>query len=160
MFDSAVIGDAWPWLALAFLIGLVLGWLTTWLYYRDRVTAVETELEETRAAQLTGKAVPPAFSADELARASKIIGRKVRLNDLRIVEGIGPKIEKLMNEDGIRTWKGLADASKERLQKILDAAGNRYAMHDPGTWSRQSALLVDGKWKEFKQLTDELDGGR
>jgi predicted flap endonuclease-1-like 5' DNA nuclease len=141
-----VIRDAWPWVLPAFLLGLVLGWLTTWLYYRGRVGASASS--------------PGEFNGAELARASTIIGLKVRRDDLRLIEGIGPKIEKLMNADGINTWEGLATASQARLQKILDAAGNDYAMHDPGTWSRQARLLTEGKWAEFKRLTDELDGGR
>ena len=153
--NSDLLSDAWPWVFLAFLLGLLIGWLVTWLYYRGREgTSTSAAAPASLAAQ------PRTFSADELAQASTVIGRKVRMNDLRLVEGIGPKIEGLMNKDGIRTWHGLASAPTDRLQSILDAAGPRFRMHDPGTWSRQSALLADGKWAEFKKLTDELDGGK
>jgi predicted flap endonuclease-1-like 5' DNA nuclease len=158
-----VIRDAWPWVLTAFLLGLLLGWLTTWLYYRKRVAELEhalRECREMRPASIVAGAPEKTFTADELAAASTVIGRKVRMNDLRLVEGIGPKIEGLMNADGIDTWRELADAPVSRLENILDAAGNRYAMHDPRTWSRQAALLASGKWAEFKQLTDELDGGK
>lgn len=81
-------------------------------------------------------------------------------DDLAIVEGIGPKIAGLFNEAGIVTFAQLADAPVEKLQEILDAAGSRYAVHNPATWPQQSALARDGKWDELKQLQDELNAGK
>ena len=46
--------------------------------------------------------------------------------DLKVVEGIGPKIEQLLKNDGIKTWRDLANANVDRLKGILDAAGDRY----------------------------------
>jgi large subunit ribosomal protein L21 len=43
---------------------------------------------------------------------------------------------------------------------MLTDAGPRFRTQDPSTWPRQAALLADGRWDEFKRLTDELDGGR
>ncbi len=81
-------------------------------------------------------------------------------DDLKKVEGIGPKIEGLLNADGIMTFSQLASASTERLQKILDDAGPRYRIADPGTWPEQAALARDGKWDELETLQDNLKGGR
>ncbi len=155
-----VIRDAWPWVFLAFLLGLTLGWLTTWLYSRSRVAALERDLVDCRRWRSVPLASGTTLSETQLAEASRVLGRKVRLDDLRLVEGIGPKIEGLMNRDGIRTWAELAAAPLSRLEQILENAGPRYNMHEPATWSRQAALLVDARWAEFKELTDELVGGR
>ena len=81
-------------------------------------------------------------------------------DDLKKVEGIGPKIESLLNDDGIHTWRQLSEAPISRLKEILDAAGSRYRIHDPGTWPRQAGLAADGKWDELEKLQDELKGGR
>ena len=80
--------------------------------------------------------------------------------DLKGVEGIGPKIEELLQAGGVGTWAGLATTAVERLQEILDGGGPRYQVHDPGTWPRQADLLASARWDEFTTLTDELDGGR
>lgn len=37
--------------------------------------------------------------------AKEAFGKKIKENDLKIVEGIGPKIEALFNADQITTWK-------------------------------------------------------
>ena len=81
-------------------------------------------------------------------------------DDLTRVEGIGPKIAEHLTAGGIATFAQLADAPLERLQEILDEAGPRYRVHDPGTWSRQAALARDGKDDELQQLQDELKGGK
>ncbi|MFQ5448311.1 MAG: helix-hairpin-helix domain-containing protein, partial [Saprospiraceae bacterium] len=47
--------------------------------------------------------------------------------DLKIVEGIGPKIEKLLKKAGIGTWEDLAKAKKKTLQKVISAATNKDA---------------------------------
>ena len=85
---------------------------------------------------------------------------KVKQDDLKIVEGIGPKIEGLLNAAGITTWAELAAAPVERLQEILVEAGERYRLAVPDTWPRQAQLAHEGKWDELKKWQDELDGGR
>jgi large subunit ribosomal protein L27 len=99
-------------------------------------------------------------TAAQLAEGSSVIGAKVALDDLKVVEGIGPAIEQLLHDGGITTWRQLEDAPVDRLREILHAAGSRFQMHEPATWPRQAGLLADAKWAEFKTLTDELKGGR
>ncbi len=84
----------------------------------------------------------------------------VELNDLKVVEGIGPKIEQLLHAGGITTWAELAATNEERVKKILDDAGPRFKMHNPATWMEQAGMARDGKWAELKEYQDFLDGGR
>ncbi len=58
------------------------------------------------------------------------------------------------------TFQELADSPVERLQEILDNAGPRYRMHNPGSWPKQAGLAAAGQWDELKALQDELDGGK
>lgn len=87
-------------------------------------------------------------------------GKNYKWDDLKIVEGIGPKIEALLHEGGIKTWRQLADAAIERLTEILRAAGPDYAMHNPATWPRQANLADRQAWDELKKYQDELTAGR
>ena len=80
--------------------------------------------------------------------------------DLKIIEGIGPKIEGLLKEAGIVNWDELADASIDLLKSVLDNAGPRFRMHDPETWPTQAQLAIRGEWKLLKEYQDELIGGR
>jgi predicted flap endonuclease-1-like 5' DNA nuclease len=99
-------------------------------------------------------------AALDLAAAKATLGVTVRLDDLKLIEGIGPKIETLFKADGITSWHELSKANVERLQGVLDAAGPRYKVPDPASWPRQAGLLAKGKWTDFKALTDKLKDGR
>ena len=81
-------------------------------------------------------------------------------DDLTKIEGIGPKIKGILNEGGIMTFAQLANAKPANIKSMLEKAGPRYQMHDPGSWPKQSKLAASGKWKELEKLQDELDGGK
>lgn len=81
-------------------------------------------------------------------------------DDLKIIEGIGPKIEQLLKDAGINNWSELAAASPERIREILAAAGERYRLADPATWPQQAALAATGQWQELRDYQDDLKGGR
>ena len=99
----------------------------------------------------------------ETTKSEKITlpsGKKLVQDDLKMVEGIGPKIEGLLNEAGIVTWKDLATAPQDKVQAILDEAGPRYRMHQPATWAKQAELADAGNWELLEKYQDWLDGGR
>ncbi|CAM1352407.1 hypothetical protein [Tenacibaculum crassostreae] len=97
------------------------------------------------------------FNADA---AKAAFGKKIKENDLKIVEGIGPKIEGLFHNFGINTWKALGEASVEKCQEVLDSGGERYRVHKPTTWPQQAKLAYEGKWEDLVKWQDELDGGK
>jgi predicted flap endonuclease-1-like 5' DNA nuclease len=88
-----------------------------------------------------------------------LFGAKIVQDDLKLVEGIGPKIEELFHEAGYKTWDSVAKANPDALKAILEAAGERFKMHNPGTWPRQCELMVQGEWAELKKYQEFLDGG-
>jgi predicted flap endonuclease-1-like 5' DNA nuclease len=83
-----------------------------------------------------------------------------KADDLKKVEGIGPKIEELLNAAGISTFTQLANTNTDSIKAILNAAGPRFQMHDASTWPKQAGLARDGKWDALKALQDELNKGR
>jgi large subunit ribosomal protein L27 len=99
----------------------------------------------------------PVAADDKKKAAAK---KEPKLNDLKIIEGVGPKIEQLLKEGGINTWEDLANASMDQLKEILDAAGPRYQIHDPSTWPAQARFAAAGQWEDLKDYQDMLIGGR
>ena len=81
-------------------------------------------------------------------------------DDLKIVEGIGPKIEILCHQQGIFTFNDLANTPVESLKTMLAKAGSRYQMHDPSTWPEQASLAREGRWDELKQWQEKLYKGK
>lgn len=81
-------------------------------------------------------------------------------DDLTKIEGIGPKIAGLLNARNIYSFHQLSQTDPNDIKGILNDAGSRYQMHDPGSWPRQATLAASGQWDELKILQDELDGGK
>ncbi len=97
---------------------------------------------------------PEAFSMEALATAEPT------LEDLKVVEGIGPKIEELLHTSGIRNLNDLAETSVERLSQILEEAGGHFRMHTPDTWPAQARLASNGDWELLREYQEQLKGGR
>lgn len=85
---------------------------------------------------------------------------KAKKDDLKKIEGIGPKIATILTQKGIGTFKQLGAASVKTLEDILMEAGPRYRMHKPGSWPKQAKLADAGKWDQLKVLQDALTGGK
>lgn len=100
------------------------------------------------------------FSFDA-TKAKEILGTKVIENDLKIVEGIGPKISEILIKRGITTWKALSESDPAVIKSyLLNDGGELYRIHVPDTWPYQAKLAYEGKWEELKALQENLIGGR
>lgn len=126
---------------------------------RKEATVVRREGNVTRVVGTSSETKKPAVRRVEAVRRVAADTDSSKADDLTKIEGIGPKIAELLNADGIKTWKQLADSKEETLKGILEKAGSRYTMHNPTTWAQQAQLCVDEKWDELKVLQDRLDGG-
>jgi len=92
--------------------------------------------------------------------AKAALGKSIKLNDLKLIEGIGPKIENLFNNAGITTWSGLADLHVARCREILMTGGDRYRLHDPASWPMQARMCAEGKWKDLARWQDDHKRGK
>lgn len=81
-------------------------------------------------------------------------------DDLKRIEGIGPRIAGILNAAGITTFAALSLTSVERLREILVAAELRGSFGDPTTWPEQARLAAAGLWDDLQQMQDNLKGGR
>ncbi len=126
---------------------------------KNAKTSAATNVQSFVASVATASAGVAAMVYDA-DKSFAILGKKLKLDDLKIVEGIGPKIEELYHAAGIKTWKELSETSQEKSQAILDGAGERFSIHNPGTWAKQAQLAYEGKWQELKDWQDSLDGGK
>ncbi len=104
----------------------------------------------------TKKAEPKAEVKKEAPKAAskKATGKA---DDLKKIEGIGPKIASTLVEAGVATFADLAKTEPAKISEII--AGVR-GNHVTDTWPQQAQLAADGKWDELKELQDKLDGGK
>lgn len=135
-------GIGWmAWVALAiFFVMVLLGW---WVWKKGWLKQEEEPVSDTHGHE-------PAH-----AEPSPVISQP---DDLTTIEGIGPKVAKLLESIGITTFQQLADADQAKLRETLDGAGYKYM--EPAGWVEQAALAAKGDAEGLQKLQDSLKGGR
>ncbi len=152
-------GIGWMvWVALAVFLGMVfLGWWVTqkgWLKSEEEpVPNAHGHEEHTAHAEEHGLEEHAAH-AEEHAHPEALPAA----DDLTTLEGIGPKVARLLEGIGITTFKGLAEADLGKLREALDSAGYRYM--EPAGWVEQAALAARGDTEGLQKLQETLKGGR
>ncbi len=121
----------------------------------ESITATGAKKAAPAKAEKVVEAVAPAQEkAPKAAKAPKTG------DDLKIIEGIGPKAAEALVAAGIDTFAKLAAATADSVKEILEASTSKLSHLDPTTWAQQSQLAADGKMDELKKLQDELNGGK
>ncbi len=174
------LGSWFWWLIGAFILGAILGWLLRCILgncQEEKTTVandnssqweskynacikdkakLQADLDACNKAKIAASAV--AATSTVAAIAPAFVKPEDRDN-LKKVEGIGPKIEQLLFDDGIYTWKALSETAVSRIQGVLDKAGPRYRVHNPASWPLQAKMAHEGKWDELNKWQDEHKGG-
>lgn len=118
----------------------------------DVPEAATAEAPETPAAQMGAEA--PEAEAEEPAAPA-------RPDDLKRIEGIGPKIASVLQAGGILTYAQLADSDPDQLRQILVESDPRLGrITKPDTWPEQASLAAAGDWDGLEELKSGLKGGR
>lgn len=158
------------WLVIIILLVLLILYLV-WLLTRKREKAEKVGRAEAAPAPEAPRAppveaVPPAAPVTEAAAvpevprapAPEVAPAAAPADDLTRLEGIGPKVAKVLASIGITTFKALAEADYSRVKQALVDAGWPYM--DPAGWMEQAKLAAEGRWEELALLQDQLKGGR
>ncbi len=170
-------------LLIAFPIGILV-LISWWQRRRDEYTISMMNRDSAPAIKpTTAIEIPPAMlasnigdmeapackeTAKEAAPGGVVEGVKVRLapvkmpstqdDDLRRIEGIGPKIAGLLQKAGITAFAQLAKTDAARLKEILEAANLPFI--NPETWPAQADLAARADWDSLDKFQAELKGGK
>ena len=109
------------------------------------------------------KAAPVKGKEDKAKSTAKKPAAKAKAgkgDDLKKIEGIGPKAAEALTNAGLETYAKLAKSNPDKIKEILTEASSRLAHLEPDTWPEQAKLAAEGKWDELEKLQDKLDGGR
>ena len=125
---------------------------------------VEPVAEESFAAEPEPVAGEPVAEETVAAEAVVVPAQALAVedgpaDDLKRIEGIGPKMSAALIAGGIRTFGQLAATDVETLRTTIETAGLRFAPSIV-TWARQARLLADGDEAGFADLTRRLVAGR
>ena len=122
-----------------------------------KAKAAAPKKEQAPKVAVAAKKAPAKKEVAPKATPAKKAPAKAKADDLKKVEGIGPKIASTLVAAGITTFADLAKTKPAKISEIIsEVRGN----HVTDTWPAQAKLAADGKWDELKKWQDELDGGK
>lgn len=128
----------WVWVILIIILLVLL-----WFWFGREGEELEQEIEEKIGEE-------PLLDMEE--------GLPNEPDDLKKIEGIGPKVAGILNQAGINTFQEMVDAGAEKLEALLDETGLQ--MINADTWPEQAKLAASGDWEALAKLQDELKGGK
>lgn len=115
----------------------------------ERVASVETDKTEI---------LPPKKA--EVNKGTDVtktlFGKAITQDDFTIIEGIGPRTQRLFHNFNIKTWEALSNCDIDKCKEVLKSGGKRFEMHDPSTWPKQAQLAYEGKWQELYDWQNKL----
>lgn len=141
-----------PWWVWSVLVGLVIIVAIIVTLRDEEEEDMDLELPEARVIPLGPEPIAQSFVPSvsiiepaELAPAApseSIVSSLPRHPDnLKRIKGVGPKIEKLLNENGITTFAQLAAMKPSEIQVLLDLV-DWTDFADPTTWPEQARELA------------------
>ena len=72
---------------------------------------------------------------------------QLKSTSLQVIEGIGPKLESILKDNGISTWEALSTKTEVELRQMLQSQGSRYSIINPSTWPIQASKASNGDWE-------------
>lgn len=156
--SAAVEQEGNPWWLWIVVFVVLAGFVVFMLWWWVRGAGEEEGVAPPPSAE-PKPPVPPAARGD--AATGTHPAQPAQEDDLKRIEGIGPKIADVLKSAGITTFGQLAAVDAESLQEILRKADpNLLRLADPATWPEQAALAAEGRWEDLEQLQANLKGGR
>ncbi len=158
-FDAARLNIMMIVGALLLVSGLA-GWLffaRPWQYFDDWSTPAYTGHAEARH-DVAEMGVAPVEQHGEAPHERKLELRVEGAvsaaspggrDDLRIIEGIGPKIAATLKAVGIQTFADLAARQPDEVERIVRDAGVRMVGH-ADSWIEQAKLAAQGRWEDLE----------
>ncbi len=93
------------------------------------------------------------------AESERDLARDLGQHDLTRIEGIGPKINDLLQSKGINTFDQLASTDLSQLIDIISPLEGS-EMHDPSSWIKQAKLAAENNFEGLDEYQAFLVGGR
>ena len=112
---------------------------------KDKVEDVTEDVQEKVEKVIkseTKKSPAKKKVATKKTTAKKVEKKTTEKNDLKVIKGIGPKMEATLNAVGISSYQSLAKTTLKNLEKILTDAGMNTKMYNPSKWKAQAKELI------------------
>ncbi len=107
---------------------------------------VGTVAEEKKAPKKAAKKETPKEEKKAVAKKSAKASKAADLNDLKLLSGVGPAMEKKLHAEGITSITQIAEMTKEQIAELDAKIGIKGKIED--TWQNEAKEIIKNNEKE------------
>ena len=109
--------------------------------------------KKTKAKRVAKKVSKPV---QKVSKPVKKVTKPAKIDDLKVVHTIGPKMESILNENGIFTYATLAKTSVKNLESMLEKSEVNAKTYNFTDWKNQAKLAANNDMKGLEVLKKEI----
>ena len=117
---------------------------------KETLTAKAGEVKEILAGKAEEAKEEAVKAVNKVTSDIGVVTVAVEKDDLKKIDGIGPKMAEILVEAGYISFTQIAQASVEELEEVLAEAGSQYKKFNPAPWIEQAKLAAVGDWEGLK----------
>jgi predicted flap endonuclease-1-like 5' DNA nuclease len=119
-------------------------------YTEDALNTVNEKLDNVKPSKAK-KTTKKKVVKKEVAIDEKIVVEKTEvINDLKVIKGIGPVLEKSLNELNVTSYEQISKMTLKNMGKLLTDAGINAKIYDLSGWKAQAKLALKGDMEAVK----------
>ena len=116
----------------------------------DALNSMNEKLEDLKPSKAKKK-VKKKVVTKEVSIEEKIIVEKTAvINDLKVIKGIGPVLEKSLNELNVTSYEQISKMTLKSMAKLLNDEGINAKIYDLSGWKAQAKLALKGDMEAVK----------
>jgi len=116
----------------------------------DALNSMNEKLEDLKPSKAKKK-VKKKVVTKEVSIEEKIIVEKTAvINDLKVIKGIGPVLEKSLNELNVTSYEQISKMTLKSMAKLLNDKGINAKIYDLSGWKAQAKLALKGDMEAVK----------
>ena len=119
-------------------------------YTENALNTVNEKLDDVKPSKAK-KTTKKKVVKKEVAIDEKIVVEKTEvINDLKVIKGIGPVLEKSLNELNVTSYDQISKMTLKNMSKLLTDAGINAKIYDLSGWKAQAKLALKGDMEAVK----------
>ena len=120
-------------------------------YTEDALNNVNEKLEDIKPVKTKKSTPKKKVVKKEVAVEEKIVVKKTEVkDDLKVIKGIGPVLEKSLNDLDVTAYEQIAKMTIKNMTKLLTDAGINAKIYDLSGWKAQAKLALKGDMEAVK----------
>lgn len=120
-------------------------------YTEDALNNVNEKLEDIKPVKTKKTPAKKKVVKKEVAVEEKIVVKKTGVKeDLKVIKGIGPVLEKSLNDLDVTAYDQIAKMTIKNMTKLLTDAGINAKIYDLSGWKAQAKLALKGDMEAVK----------